>query len=202
MMMRRDKALSPLPRNAGFTLVELTVSMTIGLLVMGAAYTMLNTAMRSATFVNQSTTRTRSAGHGVDLISRNAREMVSFIHAEDYSAEFTCDWDNDRRMDDVKFWVDSQKKLNILVKDFTTGQTKYSKVLATNVVNVTDSVPMFGYFRSVGVVAAGDASYSPPRDGDRLTKTAIMRITVLTRETGTTTTQKESTDVFLRNSQS
>jgi len=202
MMHRSDRVLSRVSRNAGFTLVELTVAMTVGLLVMGAAYTMLDTGMRSATFVTQSTARNRAAGLSVDLLSRTTREMVSFIHAEDYSVEFTADWDNDRLMDDVKYWVDSQKQLHVLVKDFTTGQTKYSKVMASNIVNVTDGVPMFGYYQSVGVVAAGDVSFSPPRDGDRLTKTKIVRITVLTRETGTTTTQTQSTDVFLRNSQS
>lgn len=191
-----------LANEQGMSLVELSVAMTVGLLVMGAAYTMMSATDKGSTIVTARTQQTRDAAQSIDSLSRFLRETVDLVHAKDYAVQFTCDFDRDGQLEDLTYTAASNGELTRVVRNANSGVVESTRVIATGLRNNADSTPVFRYYRSLDQTAAADGSYSPPQDGDRLTKTTLIRITVVTRGEGSTEDYTQTTDVFLRNPQS
>lgn len=186
---------------AGFSMIELVVAMTVGLLVLGVAYVVMDGARTTADRVYSGAQENRYAAGAIDKISRYGRELHNIYRAEDYLIDFTADYNNDGNLDRFVYQIDSQNRLLETISNPNTGQELGRRFLAENVRNRIDGVPLFRYWKSVDVPAAGNAAYSPPKDGERLTKSQLLSIELAVRVKGGPEhgTQRLRTDVFLRN---
>lgn len=189
------------PRDAGFTMPELVVAMVVGLLVLGVAYSAMDSARAGFQRVDSAAQENRYISSSILVWTRYARELHNIYRAEDYLIDFTADVDNDGKLDRLLYQIDADNQLTETVSDPNTGTTIGTRVLARGVRNKTDGRPMFRYWKSVGVPAVGNPAYSPPRDGERLTKTQLISFELSVHIEGGAThpPQRAKTDVFLRN---
>jgi prepilin-type N-terminal cleavage/methylation domain-containing protein len=86
----------------GFTLIELMVSMTIGMVVLGAAFALLDSGARSSTRTEDRVDVTQRGRIAMNLIQRRVRSQVCLdsttppiTSGDDTSVQFYTDTDND-----------------------------------------------------------------------------------------------------------
>ncbi|MFA5843382.1 MAG: hypothetical protein WC971_00970 [Coriobacteriia bacterium] len=191
-------------RDGGFSALELTIASTIGLLVLSAAYMMLDTSLHAFNAVDANTRQSREVGATLHQMARTLRETMDIADAQDYSIRFSADSNDDGIMESITYALDgTTRRLTVTVRLLNSPYTLLQqRTMASNVRNVSLSQPLFSYWESVGTTAVPDPSFTPPKNGDRLTRTHIITVRVSTQTTGAVPTVfEDSTDVFLRNAQ-
>lgn len=188
--------------DSGYSLVELLVATSIGVIVLGVVFMVLQASFRSFEVVDTTTKETSAARDSLDATSRLLREAEDIIHAEDYAVEFTADYDDDHLLEYLRFEAKADGTFTQTVRNTPAGSVVFKRVIASNCRNVALGQPVFAYYRAIGIPALPDASFSPPKDGDRLTKTTIVDISLLVQDPARPSVLTGKTAVTLRNSQS
>lgn len=196
---------------AGFTLTELLTTLVLGLIVLGVSYMLMfagNGGSRTATDLSSND---RSVGQSMDDMTRLIRESQRRLHAEDYFLEITADPNNDGILEDVQYRLGTDGKLWRKVQNQAQTVTLSNAVVAMdlNNLNVQPPQPLFLYYisksptgnPSLDVTATPDSAYNPPKDGDRLTKCAIITINPIAASDPSAAQAyfNVKTDIFLRN---
>ncbi len=192
--------MSRFPRDneAGFTLAELTVAMTLGLVFLGIVYTVLSAGSAGARHVDENARASRQAGKAMHSISKFVREMETmYSPAGNYTLKYTADRDDDGVLETVTYSIDGQNRLIETVAEMA-GGTPTTRVLAEHVRNAQLGVPMFRYWATQSREATPNAMGF---DGDRLSGTKMMTLTIVTDvdTANRPPAYRVTTDVTLRN---
>lgn len=195
---------------AGLTLVELSIAMVVGSMVLAAVYGFMYSGNTGARVTSRIATDNRSVGHSLDDMSRLIRESQKRIHAEDYYLEITADPNNDGILDNVQYTLGTDGRLMRKIQNQAQTVTVSNVMVADNLNNRALGHPLFLYYQfkspngnaSQDVTCAADASFSPPKDGDRLTKSSVITIDPSAESDPTSGRPAfdARTDIFLRNS--
>lgn len=194
-MMRRGAS------DEGFTLLELMIAMIVGLMVLGVTYLILTSMSTSAKRIEIATQEDRSVSDSMLTLTRYLRELHSINHAEDNSIDFTADYNNDSVLDRFVIYIDSQNRLMEQVYNPLTNTLKFQRVLASNVRNKTEGRALFTYYKAINSPAYGDSGYTPPKDGERLTKTQLVTVelSLMNPKGPAHGVYRVKTEVYLRN---
>jgi Tfp pilus assembly protein PilV len=182
-------------RDAGFTLAELLVAVTLFIVALGVAYM----ALRGLTMANdvaaQEATFARNITYPIDQFQKFAMQNTSIAYADAYRFDFWADVHNDGTPDLYSFWADSSGKFYKRVQRYTAvGGTAVgaaqTSVLSPDNANVARSVPLFTFYSTSNVASAGTtATASTWADRVMITVVAKYKANVM----------QSSTDVTFRN---
>lgn len=181
--------------DAGFTAAELLFAAMLGLMVMTVAYIMFETALKSFQQIEVQTTASRSAAHAANMMAKPIREMQPSTISSDYAVRFLADNNDDGDPEWNRFYIEpGTTRLIRETQGAAFGSTVDTPVVvADNVYNQVEGVPLFTYFREPG------GEPLPP--AERRANTKVIRLVVLTRGPGKPLPPlyRLETDVYLRN---
>src|SRR5690349_10008900 len=119
----------------GFSVAELIVAATIGVMVLVAAYTLFTAAMTSFRGIENNTIAARTAAQVLQRMGRPLREAEQVTVARDYEVEVLADPNDDGTNQFVRFYIPTGT--HVLKMDMTT-QPSHSGTLPP--VTVADDV--------------------------------------------------------------
>lgn len=176
----------------GFSLTELTIGMTLGLVVLGIVFTILQAGTNGARLVNEDARATRDASRAMMTMSKFIREMERMETSPvEYSLTYLADRDDDGALERVNYALGGDRRLRETVTEMGSGVTR-TTVMAENVRNLGLGVPVFQYYSSLNTTVPVD---------QRRTKTKLVRLTVITDvdPSRSPAAHRVQTDIYFRN---
>lgn len=178
----------------GFSIIELIIAATIGVMVLVAAYMLFETGMKGYRQVEYTTVADRNAAQAMSLVDRPIRELQQMTRAGDYEMQFMADTNDDEGLERVRIYLPAGTTTLLMDKASSSGADTVTTTIADKIRNRTTGEPVFSYFRSVG---------SPPMSNEtsRVMFARVVRIAVVTWADSTPTPPpyRVNTEVFLRN---
>lgn len=184
-------------RDQGFTFAELSIAMSVALVVLTISYAIFEAGLNGVGLVEGNAAASRHAAHSLHVMTRYMREAEYLDHAADNALRYRADHDDDGQFEEIYYYYDTARsRLVEEVRELSSpGATQ--RVLAEHVRNAGNE-PIFSY-------AKRDASPAVPdldgENGERLTLT--WRITVMLKVDVDPSKRPDAfrlkTDVHLRN---
>lgn len=196
--------------DAGFSLAELMVAMSLGLVILGVVYFIFESSLTSYRLVDETSQATRAASYAMHQMTRYVRETQAIEPqtggwqggAGDYTLRYRADRDDDGEFEQVYYYLDAENRLIEQVDEFPLGTSTEARVLATGVRNAEVSNPLFRYYRMITATGTVECTAGPSgMDGGRLTGTKVVRITLVVDVDPSKRPEPFSarSDVYLRN---
>lgn len=192
--------------DSGLTALELAIAASLMVLVLTAVYLMYDMTFRSFSDIDTSSQAQRAGGQALQTVEKHLCEIKSISHADSSMITFLGDIDDDGVLENVSIYLDpTNKQLKEAVHNTTTSTV----VLSNNAVNATynGGTDLFHYYETTTMTASFLTTHNPPADGDTLTLTNFIRVTLVTQVTsgravrfGPAQAFVGTTDVHLRTS--
>jgi hypothetical protein len=176
----------------GFSLAEMLVAITVGFLVLGVAYLLLETGLKGFRDIENNTAQSRALADSLERIAKPLREGTGVSTASPYELTFVADGDDDGAIERYRFYM-AAGSTNLMedIGDPISGAATQTVTVSNIVRNRVTNVPLFTYFEGMDESLSGTTTVTA--------NLVHLKITVQRQTTPPPSPYSGELDVYLRN---
>jgi prepilin-type N-terminal cleavage/methylation domain-containing protein len=194
VVMTIRTAIHRVPRDEGYTLVELLVASSIFVICIGMAFTALQAITQAQDMATREATLTRNITYPINQFEKYSMQNNAVAVGEAYRFDFWIDVHNNNTPDKVSFWADSAggfwkstQQFDAATKTVPIGSAKTFR-FSTDNCNVSSAKPVFVYYAKNGAALATPLSAADVPRADAVKITLVSKYKTQIMESFTTVT--------------